>query len=375
MNFLRRMGRNILVLAMLLLPFSSSWGQEEGCSTPNGSSTPVPTPDTLKAVAIYACTTFTFPSLRKLPTWAHSIWDSGVQLSVPRFFKDNSLGKYMISARAFGRTSDTCWTATGHVPNPFAGGGPEVDPEGVPFFKNIMAQADDSINFSDFDSDQDDTVDACFFIVVNHGGNPGANTGAFLGFSPEWEYRSKDTNSTGDTVIVAPNRAVLVRSNDQNLAVSISVHEWGHALGAGHYYGSQGTPDWGLGAFTAMGLPQGYPGDNRPVPFDPIHRVNFKWVVPETVKTPLYQQVISDYLTTGKVYLLRYTTDQYFYVTNYRGVDPLLNPNSYWQENYAGFGPLIWHVGGPKGIDVELAHGLWNMSPSDSCKSGPGRTP
>ncbi|HXF49317.1 MAG TPA: right-handed parallel beta-helix repeat-containing protein [Verrucomicrobiae bacterium] len=376
MSLLRWMNRSILALTFLFLLFSSTWGDEPaydttGCWTNSSATASASGVDTIKAVAIFACKTTASTTAK--PVWADSIWDSSLQHSVPRYYKDNSLGKYIMSAVASGRTSTTCWTSTYPVPDPLGGGTDE--PSGFPFFEDVMKRADTAINFADFDRDQDDTVDACFFVVVNHSGN----SGAWLGLT-SWSYKTKDVNSTGDTVIVAPDKLALIRSSQKNRAMSICAHEWGHALfGPNDYYGQSGIGNWGLGAFSIMGYEEGFP-QKIAVPVDPLNRIKVGWVVPETVKTPLYQQSIPDYLTTGKVYLLPYSSNQYFYVTNYRGAKFEDNPVAYWQENYSGFGLLIWHVGGPYvgntgALDVELAHGLWDMHPpTDSfpCKSGIG---
>ncbi len=49
------------------------------------------------------------------------------------------------------------------------------------------------------------------------------------------------------------------------------------------------------------------------------------------------------------------------------------NPIAFWQERYSGFGLVIWHIGGPKDVDVEAAHGLWNMS--SACDTSGGANP
>lgn len=366
--------KHFLVPVLLLLSLSAVWGQEPlddtfGCFTSDSSAASATGIDTLKALAVFAQHAL---NTTKLPVWADSIWDSARQLSVPRYFKDNSLGKYVMTAVASSRNDTTSWTSSS-TPIPDPAQGLEGDPVGGNFFQDVMMRVDSVTNFADFDLDQDDVVDACFFIVVNHGGFSGVllNEASAL-----WEYRTKDTAADGDTIIVGRQRLVLIRSSQEKKVLSLCAHEWGHAIfGPGDWYGTSGRGDWGLGAFSVMGYVAGFP-QNIPVPVDPVHRVGIGWVQPITVDTPLYQQSIPDFLTTGTVYKLPHTTApaQNFYVANYRGADPLINLANIWQVNYSGFGLLIWHAGGPKGIDVELAHGLWDTSPSDSCKTGPPRT-
>ncbi len=99
----RGISKNILLSALL---FSISISAEEAhglfvCGTPDSATWPFAPPiDTLKAVAVYACRT-SAPTIQ-LPTWAKGIWNSSQQASVPRYFKDNSFGKYLMTAAAYG---------------------------------------------------------------------------------------------------------------------------------------------------------------------------------------------------------------------------------------------------------------------------------
>lgn len=115
-------GKNCLIMVSLVsLLFFSSNSREDiadtsRCGTPqSGTFNLARGIDTLKAVVIYACSTGVGSEL--LPSWFASIWDSSQQLSVPRYYKDNSLGKYIMTAQAFGRDSLHCFTSSYPVPD------------------------------------------------------------------------------------------------------------------------------------------------------------------------------------------------------------------------------------------------------------------
>ncbi len=319
--------------------------------------------DTLNAIVIYACSTGA-PLGTLLPSWKDDIWNPNVQLSVPRFYLDNSAGKYLITAAAYGRDSTHCFTSSVAGATYLSYG----------FFKSIMDTADVYINFGNYDTDgpngsPDGVVDGLFFVVVNHNA---------MGGTEGFNYRTHDVNSHGDTVEVSQYRSIrgtVDYSNSWDRAVYLCAHEWGHRLGLPDLYGTFicDSPcfkplSWGLGSFSIMG--QGFPV-LRPVPFDPWSRIKLNWITPTVVTAPIYQQSIQDCIKTGTVYKLTVSDSEYFLVSNHKGVDLAFDSLGFWEAQMPGSrgGLMIWHVDetqklpiqGGKKIDAELAHGLWNF--------------
>jgi len=332
----------------------------------------LPGKDTLKAVVIYACGSNA--SNKFLPSWWSQIWDStgGDHWTVPWYYQDNSMGKYKLTAVPHGR-GILCYYSTDSIT-----GGSSTQPD-ADFSDSILFRADSFINFVQFDNDgptgnPDGIVDAYFLVVVNHGG--------FNGVQPSgssYDYITRDTSPvTGAPVRIDHKQMAVANAGNRERAVAISAHEWCHALGPKDFRGkSSGGPEappwWGLGSFSLMGT--GFPLE-RATPLDPYHRIKLGWVISIDVDTPLYQRSIPDYLTTGTVYRLKKSADEYFLVTNHRGVRLADNPAAFWEDKFTGFGILLWHIdetglGGSfpspgtfysKRIDVELAHGLWDLS-------------
>ncbi len=118
---------------------------------PISASHPELSNDTVKAVAIYACGSNA--STDTLPFWWASVWNADSQHSVPRFYKDNSVGKHIIEATPLGRDAGHCFKAP-------------IDFTSISklFFDTIIYLADvvHNVNFADFDRNHDDTVDALF---------------------------------------------------------------------------------------------------------------------------------------------------------------------------------------------------------------------
>ncbi len=75
---------------------------------PNHQDT-VPSTGTFRALVVYACGSDA--PADTLPDWWASIWDTATaaQHTVPRYFKDNSLGKYLLIPTLYGRDTGHCF--------------------------------------------------------------------------------------------------------------------------------------------------------------------------------------------------------------------------------------------------------------------------
>ncbi|HXF49828.1 MAG TPA: hypothetical protein VNL73_10465 [Verrucomicrobiae bacterium] len=328
------------------------------------TATPTVAPSTgvAKGVAIYATwDSTTHPKRDTLPFWWKNIWDSTQQLSVPKYFKDNSQGNYRMQITPFGRDGDTLFCyKTAIFPDT------EFDPVFFEeFIDSILTQADEDINFANYDADSDNVVDAVFLIVTNM--NVSARGTTLIKAS----FETKDSSGGLPMLIVGGEghiggNGLNIFANSDQLALAISAHEWGHCLGLDDLYGGLGNVWWGLGSFSIMGA--GWP-NNRAVPIDPYHRIKLGWATATEVTAPRYVETIPDYLTTGTIYKVSKSSGEYFLVTNHRGVNPFSDQRGKWEEFFKGYGLLIWHIDttgntrvrSNKLIDVELAHGLWNL--------------
>ncbi|MGE5692946.1 MAG: FlgD immunoglobulin-like domain containing protein [Candidatus Zixiibacteriota bacterium] len=361
-----------LVFLSFLLLFSLVSAEDDStffrCLTPDSVIPPaVPVgSETLSVVAIYACGTEA--STTALPSWWERIWQPDTQHSVPKFYKDNSFGNYIMNSGAFGQNDTHCFTFVGDGDDPFN------EHDFAILMDEVIPYADmvENINFGDFDNDTDGIVDGLFFIVVNHSGDEGF---AVIPFG----YTTNDTNRNGDQVSISPLRTVAFKANSRERAVTVAAHEWGHILGRPNHYGSgwggcagetgQGPPGlWGLGAFSIMGT--GWPSQ-RAVPFDPYNRIQLGWATPITVTVPLFGQTIPDYLISDTIYKLPVSDSEYFLVTNHKGVDPAVDTAGIWEARMPGDlgGLMIWHIRGAGDgaiVDCELAQGRYNYSFSDT---------
>ncbi|MCI0595321.1 MAG: hypothetical protein L0Z48_02130, partial [candidate division Zixibacteria bacterium] len=346
--------------------YSSALAEEDSlfyCSTPDSIGRTVQAgQQTLSPVAIFACGTDA--STDRLPSWYSSIFNFAVQLSVPRFYRDNSLGKYIMNSTAFGLNDTLCFSFS------YPANGLMQDHDGVgQWFQEVITQADDSIDFASFDADSDGVVDGLFFMIVNHTSDDG-----FAPLQSDFNYTTNDPAAGGGYVEIVTERVVVVKPSGHERAIALAAHEWGHVLGLPELYGRAWNDFnrlgyWDLGSFSIMGT--GFPG-LRAVPFDPYSRIRLGWDTAIVVNSPLYDVEITDYLTTGAIYKLPKSSTEYFLVTNHKGVDPENDSVGKWEERMPGIlgGLLVWHIDENalfdfgmqlfnKRVDCELAQGLF----------------
>ncbi len=178
-----------------------------------------PSIDTIHTFAIYCCDSTVHDTL---PWYYSDVWQMGGS-SVPQFLWDNSRGMYLLSCHVISWGNYPIRHPTLKSDFKMCTGG------GTDFATYIFQIADDSVDFKDYDADQDGIVDGFFFIIMN------PNTANGCGCLGDFAYKTNDTTATGDTIWVLGQRGVEVQAKVgiANLSefMHICIHEWGHQLG------------------------------------------------------------------------------------------------------------------------------------------------
>lgn len=102
--------------------------------------------DTLRVLAIWAVADSA--TNKKLPTFWRQMWDSNQQISVPRFYGDNSDRKYILNVDPLG--PDSFCIRSSLNPVGFSGG--------RNFTRDVLTRADSFVNFANYDRDGDKKV-------------------------------------------------------------------------------------------------------------------------------------------------------------------------------------------------------------------------
>ncbi|MCI0596703.1 MAG: hypothetical protein L0Z48_09225 [candidate division Zixibacteria bacterium] len=320
-----------------------------------------PTLGNVRAVVIYA--SGPGRSSDNLPSWKDSIWNINIQRSVPKYYKDNSLNRYILSATTFGRDSFHCFVSDSLFT---ANCVPQLTGGGRAYLLDVLRKADSIINFADFDNDgpngipasQDTTnggqgdddgiVDAMAIVTVNHP----RTSGTLLNCDAKDTVHTGDFSVGGRRIVICGCRTTVQFAENRTKALRIICHEWGHLLGA--------TDLPQFGGFSLMNNSFGFFQDHPP-PLDPFWRKYFGWVDTIEVTVPQYSQSFADYLTTGTVYKLT-ASGQSFFVTGRKQIDPNDNLAADWESFFPDSGGLlIWQLGSGY-LDFEPAHGMFRYN-------------
>lgn len=227
--------------------------------------------------------------------------------------------------------------------------------------EDVLAILDDDVDYSDFDNDDDDVMDA---LTIVHAG-PGAEVmgrnaiGANYFWSHKWNIRPQER----DGVTIS-----TYNTTPQDGTIGVFCHEFGHVLGLPDLYdidySSQGIGEWGLMAGGGWPYRPGDPPGSCPVHMCGWSKMELGWVDVVNIEQPVEDMVIPPVAEENVIY--RVWTDgddrslEYFLLENRRqiGFDAGLLRRQIALDLPAPEGLLITH------IDMNQ-HGMGNQDNAD----------
>jgi M6 family metalloprotease-like protein len=239
--------------------------------------------------------------------------------------------------------------------------------------------ADDDVDFSIYDMDNDGYVDVVNIIHQGTGEEFSGddtdiwshrwdlNSAEYFGYSHYGEYRTNDRNKNGNYVRVN-DYVIQPEQLDEGTQETVGVfaHEYGHSFGLPDLYdtdySSNGIGDWSLMASGSWNYVSEI-GD-RPAHMDAWSKYFLGWVNPKKVKSTLTNEPITQAATTSDVYQLlsgNPLSGEYFLVENRQRAN--------FDAGLPGDGLLIWHVDGnliSKKIDLNTVNNK-ECYPSKNC--------
>jgi M6 family metalloprotease-like protein len=211
--------------------------------------------------------------------------------------------------------------------------------------REAVAAADGSMNFADYDMDNDCEVDTV--MIVHQGEGEEAGGGADTIWSHKWDLTSAKFYGDGDGAYVTNDSTAQCPQIKVNaysiqpetlwgsmISIGVFAHEYGHSLGLPDLYdtdySSRGVGDWSIMA--------GGSWNNRgktPAHFSAWAKKRLGWVTPTVVDGELANESITEAAFNADVYQLGDDTE-YFLIENRQrvGFDAYLD----------GAGLAIWHV-------------------------------
>lgn len=259
------------------------------------------------------------------------------QGSLRDFFLENSYGQFVVAGGVAGGR----WHRSSHAYAEYYDGNYLLSC-GYQLAHENLQQVDQTVDFSVFDLDGNDTIDAMFMV---HAGADGADDGnvdhCWSHAIPWFDYQ------TDDGVVIAgvtnvPEFALVTESRDTTMCcIAVMSHELGHLAGLPDLY-DYSRYSWGVGYWGLMGYGAWGAGGNTP--WSPSHmeawsKVEAGFVTPTVIAADTHGLRILDVETHPVIYKAwRGGTDgdTCFYLENRqsKGFDAPL----------PGAGLLIWHI-------------------------------
>lgn len=202
--------------------------------------------------------------------------------------------------------------------------------------EDVVTMADPSVDFSNYDNDNNGYVDV---LVIIHSGRGGEVTGDSTDiWSHKWNTRTPKATGDGVYVFEYTIQPEYI-SNPGDMTIGVFCHELGHAFGLPDLYdidySSNGIGGWGIMAFGSWG------GVNGNLPTHPCawSRIQMGFATATNVSSNVTGQVIPDVKNNGDIFRL-WTSgavgDEYFLVEN--------RQKTGYDGDLPGAGLLIWHI-------------------------------
>ncbi len=236
--------------------------------------------------------------------------------------------------------------------------------------REAIANVDPGVDFSQYDNDNDGTIDALGIIYA--GGGPHDGCAAGTNADNLWPHSGK-ISSPGPTVsadsktidpfIINSELTYAIASPgtcNQFQTIGLFAHELGHSLGLPDLYDTDvGTATSGVGSWSAMASQYLSTTNNSDTPphYDAWSKAFEGWVTP-TVHAPgdRFAEDISRVEDTGEVHEFRSNpggfeiggSGEYFLVENRQQV--------LFDAQLVGCGLLVWHIDEAKGDNTQGGH-------------------
>ncbi len=206
---------------------------------------------------------------------------------------------------------------------------------------DALALVDPTVDFQQFDTDNDGHVDGAFIIHAGPGAEDTGDTNHCWSHAIPWLNYMTNDGVVIDGATNVPEFNLVTPALDTTLCcIGVMCHELGHIVGLPDLYdGSRDT--WGVGYWSLMGYGAWGAGGNTP--WSPSHadawcKAQVNWVTPTNISTNTYNLPILDaetYPVAYRVWRDGVVSDTFFIIENRqkKGFDTPL----------PGSGLLIWH--------------------------------
>eukprot|EP00054_Salpingoeca_dolichothecata_P030662 m.251839 g.251839 ORF g.251839 m.251839 type:complete len:974 (-) comp26701_c0_seq1:213-3134(-) len=198
--------------------------------------------------------------------------------SIQEFYRRSSFGKINLVSVL------TQWITITQTERTCSGGDRGLNVAAQRCMLEALRLADRTVNFRDFDSDNDGVIDAITFVHSGIGAE-GSSSPTFKIWSHKWAFVNPFTSGEGVKVSTYNINAAR-RSETIPIGPCLPAHEIGHFFGLPDLYDYSGRGS-GISTWGVMGNSWGQDrGCKRTPAFSPWSRYKFGWVTPKVASTP-----------------------------------------------------------------------------------------
>lgn len=254
--------------------------------------------------------------------------DEGATGSCRKFYSDNSFGKFV-------PTFDVYGPVMMQHNRSYYGGGDERN--ACQMVVEAVHALDDSVDFSQYDHNDDGFVDSIFIIYAHKGEASSGIKDAVWPYS--WELLEEGVDLRADGVrFNMYGCSNELQKDDQIDGIGTFTHEFGHVLGLPDLYHTNDSYDYTTPYKWSVMDSGSYLNDSRtPCNFSAFERYSLGWLVPEEIVAD-GDYTLPPLADSNRAYIMTSESNEdEFFMLEYR-------PRTGWDGYLPYGGMLVWHI-------------------------------
>lgn len=200
------------------------------------------------------------------------------------------------------------------------------------------AHDDFNVDFSQYDGDDDGSVDMIYVIYAGYGQHAGGGANTIWPHKYQLSGFGIELSLNGKSIdVYACSSELFGNSGTQSSGIGTICHEFGHVLGLADHYNTADATDYKLGSYDIMDYGS-YNNDGKTPPYyNAFERMTLGWLTPEELTTPTDGVVLNNIGDSNQAYLIATSNPDEFYLLENR-------QKTGWDRYIPSDGMMITHV-------------------------------
>lgn len=212
------------------------------------------------------------------------------------------------------------------------------DADGAKAIDEAVRLADDQIDYSKYDLDNDGKVDMVYVIYAGYGENFGADANTIWPHQYELSEAGYKDVCDGKTVDTYACSAELYGSTGTTpCGIGPLCHEFGHVFGFADHYNTNSSTDYMLGEYDLMDYGAYNDSTRMPPSYTAFERMSLGWMQPKILTDPADGMTLPDIATSNEAYVIPTAGSNEYYLLENR-------QQNGWDKAIPGSGLMITHL-------------------------------